>query len=91
MKNNLIELYRFIFILCICIGHFFANYNNILGIKINFFERGYLSVEFFFILSGFLFALKIDKNHNINIYDFIVSKIKRFYPIYVPKIFFHID
>ena len=82
MKNNLIELYRFIFILCICIGHFFANYNNILGIKINFFERGYLSVEFFFILSGFLFALKTDKSHNINIYDFIVSKIKRFYPIY---------
>lgn len=82
MKNNIIELYRFIFILCICIMHFITNYYGTLEIK--HFGGGYLPVEFFFILSGFLLALKIDiNNENKTVFDFFLGKIKRFYPIYL--------
>ena len=81
MKNNIIECYRFIFILCICIMHFLTNYYGTLEIK--YFGGGYLPVEYFFILSGFLMALKADDVKDINIYNFIVRKIKRFYPIYL--------
>lgn len=82
MKNNIIEFYRFIFILCICIMHFFTNYYGTLEIK--YFGGGYLPVEFFFILSGFLLALKVDKSsENKSVFDFFLSKLKRFYPIYI--------
>ena len=81
MKNNIIEFYRFIFILCICIMHFLTNYYGTLEIK--YFGGGYLPVEFFFILSGFLLTLKTSNVKEIELYNFIIQKIKRFYPIYL--------
>lgn len=46
MKNPIIEFYRFLFMCVICLWHF-------RGI-VPTFHSGYLPVEFFFILSGYL-------------------------------------
>lgn len=62
-KNALIELFRFIFASVVLLFHAGAD-ANILDkifweqkeIKISFFKYGYLGVEFFFVISGYLMA-----------------------------------
>lgn len=60
-KNSLIELYRFVFAIWVMYYHgYFLKPSN------QWFDKGYISVEFFFILTGFfliqLFKKQEDKN-----------------------------
>ena len=54
-RNSLIELYRFLFALWI------VWYHGYFIIKNQYFDDGYIAVEFFFILSGFHFLKTLDK------------------------------
>jgi peptidoglycan/LPS O-acetylase OafA/YrhL len=69
-RNGKIELYRFIFCICVLSFHIEkyilgeASLNE--GIHFAFFPHGAMGVEFFFILSGFLMAKSIDKSRSLN-------------------------
>ena len=70
-KMQNVECLRFLFTLGICIHHFlYAS-----GI----YSNGYLAVEFFFILSGFLLVYTFNARKTVT--TFIKSKIIRFVPI----------
>lgn len=56
-RNSLLELYRFLFAMWVVWYHGFFVFKN------EFFNHGYIAVEFFFILSGFYILKTIDK-HN---------------------------
>lgn len=72
-KNNSIEFFRFLFMLVLAIWHFEL---------INFFKHGYLVVEFYFILSGFLLYQSFLKR-NVGTVQYTLKKIKRFYLEYL--------
>lgn len=72
-KNNSIEFFRFLFMLLLAIWHFKL---------INFFHHGYLVVEFYFILSGFLLYQSFLRK-NIGTIQYTLKKIKRFYLEYL--------
>ena len=55
LRNSLIELYRFLFAMWVVWYHGFFVFKN------QFFNHGYIAVEFFFILSGFYILQTIDK------------------------------
>ena len=74
-KNINIELWRFIFTILICLLHFGTKINNTV-----YFRGGYIAVEFFFILSGYLLMVKVNNNYSDNQLDFTLQKIKRLYP-----------
>ena len=67
-----IEFLRFFFMLQICLWH----YSSCVGLM----THGYLAVEFFFILSGFLMYRSFRKNCNKLILDYVGANIKRFFP-----------
>lgn len=78
IRNNsgrvgVIDLLRFIFIILICCHHttFFGNHK---------FLGGYVGVEFFYIVSGWLFAKACYKKENTDVFVFLYHKIKGFYP-----------
>ena len=73
-KNIGIEALRFIFMLVICIWHYPSH---------SYLTHGYLGVEFFFILSGYLLYKTTLKNPLLNPIDFTLKKIKRFAPKYL--------
>lgn len=43
-------------------------------------NNGYIAVDFFFILSGFLIAKSSLRSHKINALDYTINKLKRFLP-----------
>lgn len=57
-RNPIIELLRFVFCLVIINYHFYSHYLSNLE-NPNYFSRGYLGDEFFFIVSGYYFAKKV--------------------------------
>lgn len=69
-KNIPIEAFRFIFICIICLWHCreLAPWLN----------HGYLAVEFYFILSGFLIYNSFKRHPQIGVQDYTLRKIKRF-------------
>ena len=70
-KMQNVECLRFLFTLGICVHHFlFAS---------GLYSNGYLAVEFFFILSGFLLVYTFNARKTVT--TFIKSKIIRFVPI----------
>ena len=73
-RNSLIELYRFLFALWI------VWYHGYFIIKNQYFDDGYIAVEFFFILSGFHFLKTLDKYKDkalaVGLVQMIWSKIK---------------
>lgn len=70
-KIQNIEFLRILFTICICIHHFlYASGRN---------SEGYLAVEFFFILSGFLLVHTFNTQKTLA--TFIKSKIIRFVPL----------
>jgi len=71
MRNTSIEFLRFLFISIIVIYHFGGVFPN-----------GYLGVEFFFILSGFLLYRSCQIKHLLPIY-YLSRRIKRFYLKYI--------
>lgn len=58
-RNGRIDLYKFIFAICVIMFHFSVSFNEVDG----YFLRGYIAVEFFFAVSGFLFAKSLE-NYN---------------------------
>lgn len=73
-KNIGIEALRFIFMLFICIWHYRSYY---------IIQHGYLGVEFFFILSGYLLYKSSSKKIKSDPVDYTWKKIKRFAPKYL--------
>lgn len=67
-----IEALRFIFMLVIVAWHFS---------RINPFTHGYIAVDFFFILSGFLLYGSLVR-HKYDALQYTIAKLKRFYPEY---------
>ena len=72
MKKCSIEALRFIFMLVIAVWHF--------G-RINPFTHGYIAVDFFFILSGFLLYVSFVR-HKYDALQDTIADLKRFYPEY---------
>lgn len=68
-----IEALRFFFCIIVCIWHFGAKPNGLL-------YHGYLAVEFFFILSGYLLYASFLHNPKRSIFEYVYGRIKRFYP-----------
>ncbi len=80
-RNSLIELYRFFFALNVVKNHgFFPE-------GLNYFSPGRVSVEFFFVLSGYLFLRTLDKLSELplreSLLKLIVGKLK---PLFFPLI-----
>jgi peptidoglycan/LPS O-acetylase OafA/YrhL len=88
-KNNRIyqiDLFRFIAAISVVLFHYlFRGWaaDNLSDVSFNeighFFKYGYLGVDFFFIISGFVILLSIKKR---SISKFIISRFSRLYPIY---------
>ncbi len=80
-RNSLIELYRFLFAMNVVIGH------GLFPIDIPYFGPDRVSVEFFFILSGFLFCKSLEKYKEMSLLPavkgMLISKIK---PLLVPTV-----
>jgi peptidoglycan/LPS O-acetylase OafA/YrhL len=69
---------RFFFALCVFLSHYTIGENPI-------FYEGYIGVEFFFILSGFIIAYRYEEkivNKTISKKDFFVARIARIYPLH---------
>ena len=90
MANNRIyqiDLFRFIAALGVVLFHYlfrgWALGDNRCNINFNeighFFKYGYLGVDLFFIISGFVIVLSIKHN---SISKFVISRLSRLYPIY---------
>lgn len=71
-KNPIIEILRYVFMLTIVFWHS----------DVNPFTCGYLCVEFFFILSGWLLYKSFLKHKDAPL-NFTINKLKRIYPAYV--------
>lgn len=78
-RNGLIELYRFLFALNVVKNHGFMPGN------IKYFAPGRVSVEFFFILSGYFFVRSLDRLGDMpltrSLAKLLVGKIK---PLFIP-------
>lgn len=96
-KNPIIELLRFLFASIILLFHAGADAGilnqrySIWGVEVSFFKYGYLGVEFFFVVSGFLMAKtahkasEMDKNSNNIGWEtarFLQHKVKAIMPVY---------
>ena len=87
-KNNTIEFWRFIFTIWICLLHFDEGYAG----RYYFSSGGYLGVDFFFILAGFLMmqhAMKQNQGEEASLRagKYFVSRIDRLYPHYIFSFF----
>lgn len=88
-RNGEIDLFRFIFAILIVFHHF----SQVFDYKL--FSRGYIGVEFFFLVTGFLTAKKVAENDRIysnaeiadNTWRFIIKKISVFYPYFLCAFF----
>ena len=80
-RNSLIELYRFLFSLNVVKGH---------GLFITdgpYFSLARTAVEFFFILTGFLFASYLEKNRHLSFKESVVKLLRsKLSPIIIPLI-----
>lgn len=70
-KNGKIELLRFVFAVSVVLYHCQRHYMDIPKERIDlaFFPGGYIGVEFFFLLAGFLMAKSISKKDSAQTYD----------------------
>lgn len=87
-KNNTIEFWRFVFTIWICLLHFDEGYAG----RYYFSSGGYLGVDFFFILAGFLMmqhAMKQNQSEKASLCagKYFVSRIDRLYPQYIFSFF----
>ena len=73
MKSISVEALRFIFMVVIAVWHF--------G-RINPFTHGYIAVDFYFLLSGYLLYGSYTK-HKYDAMRYTEEKLKRFYPEYI--------
>lgn len=93
-RNRAIEFYRFLFSLTVCVFHFRTYAPHTQTPHILPFDSGYLSVEFFFLLSGFLLARSAEKKNSLSILQkadasicYLRNRYKRLYPHYLFTVF----
>ncbi len=80
-RNGLIELYRFLFALNVVKSH------GLFIINSPYFGPGRVSVEFFFVLSGFLFASYLEKHKDLPLKNAIPKMLyDKLRPLLVPLI-----
>lgn len=66
-RNGKIEFFRFVFCMCIIFFHLNLTYFDLeyeIGDYLSFFKHGRIGVEFFFIVTGYLFARSCYKSRN---------------------------
>lgn len=92
-RNGEIDLLRFLFSIIIVIYHFNTNFN------LGFFTNGYIGVEYFFVVSGYLMAGHVVKGNyqsqdlsyiSDETWHYILKKVKSFYAYYISVILFQI-
>ncbi len=94
-RNGEIDLLRFIFSVMIVIHHYNASFN------FNILHNGYIAVEFFFLLSGYLMAQsaykitsqkkQLEPSEIADLsWSFIIKKVKAFYPYYAFAVIFQV-
>lgn len=76
-RNYAIDFLRLVFIIIVCIHHFQPS-NSIMIIK-----SGFIVVEFFFILSGFLLYYNYDKYKELSLSKFIIRRLKTLFVDYL--------
>lgn len=93
MKNQYIELYRFILILWIVAFHYTTRYSQLYPDSIvypyEFKNGGYVGVFVFFIISGYFFAYSLNKvklDGFITTLKFSINKFWRLFPAYLISI-----
>ena len=93
MKNQFIELYRFILILWIVAFHYTTRYSQLYPDSIKypyeFKNGGYVGVFVFFIISGYFFAYSLNKvklDGFITTLKFSINKYWRLFPAYLISI-----
>ena len=69
-RNSLIEFYRFIFAMNVVKNHGYFPYQG------SYFSPGSISVEFFFVLSGWFLRKSIDKYTNISFWKGLGTMLK---------------
>lgn len=74
-KNVTAEFLRFCFTCIICVVHCNA--------VAPFVKHGYIAVEFFFVLSGYLLYHSFTRHRDIGVLDFTLRKVKRFFVPFV--------
>lgn len=72
-RVGIIDIGRFLYIFLIVLHHTYFFKNNILW-------GGYIGVEFFYIVTGWLFARSCYTKKNLDVFSFLFHKIKGFYP-----------
>ncbi|MEJ7692919.1 acyltransferase [Daejeonella sp.] len=87
MKFTLIQVFRGIAAMLVVMHHLIANSKNHLNYipYSNFFNFGFVGVDFFFVLSGFIIThVHFDdlKSQGINSWNFFKKRFIRIYPIY---------
>lgn len=80
-RNSLIEFYRFFFAMNVVIGH------GLFPVDIPFFGPDRISVEFFFVLSGFLFYHSLERYKGMPVSDALITmSISKIKPLLVPTV-----
>ena len=77
-----LDVFRGLAILFVLLYHYTTRYNEIYvhsGMSFEF-PYGFLGVQFFFMLSGFLIYMSLDNVHSS--YEFVVNRVSRLYPAY---------
>lgn len=86
VRNGKIDFYKFIFSLVVMYYHFsFAT-----DCPEEIFKKGYIAVEFFFIVSGFLFASSLSRYNDVNgtiIKDSLSFSLKKYASVFSYHIF----
>lgn len=84
MKNRYVylDIYKFIFIILIAVGHFqqYFNISTYDGFKL-IISRSYIFVEFFFLISGFMLGEKLRSlNYDYRVNEVFFKRVKSLYP-----------
>lgn len=61
-RNTVIELFRFLFTICVIVAHLRSSYDGF-----HFSWNGHIAVEFFFVLSGYLMTFQCYKDDNTDL------------------------
>lgn len=88
-RNGEIDFLRFVFALVILFYHFNSNY------KLGFFVNGYIGVEFFFVVTGFLMARHAERRKETGrelslvadeTWRYVLGKVKAFFRYYTAAV-----
>ncbi len=82
-RLSILDGLRFVAILMVILFHYYSrycipSYISYENVNTSYFEHGYLGVELFFIISGFVITLTLDKSKNFA--DFMKRRLIRLWP-----------